>query len=314
MLSQTVRRRPGFYSGQPKHELGLLGQMTSATNPRKISNWTGKAVAAPRTELDELLARDELDKAGVYILIGSDPLTNAPRAYIGEAEIIRDRLKQHAGRVCARVVGILSFAVHQAKNITSDLPPRHPSPRLPPSPPQPPNPRGISSPKGRAKPARDVSFRPAGGRPPGSSRTSANTPRVPKVWYSKTGFYPARYTGGANGLRKQGGEPKRRKLFRPRPSTGVKEEARSLRPALKHNVLKWKSPFASRLRNCRKGFFWRHPTNCRDWWRRGGPSRKPLDLARDVARKLIEARREREGEISFPTASDRRDYTIVVAA
>lgn len=61
----------------------------------EISNWSGKAVAAPRTELDELLAREELEKAGVYILIGSDPLTNAPRAYIGEAEVIRDRLKQH---------------------------------------------------------------------------------------------------------------------------------------------------------------------------------------------------------------------------
>lgn len=55
----------------------------------EISNWTGKAVAAPRTELDELLVREELDKSGVYILIGSDPLTNAPRAYIGEAEVIR---------------------------------------------------------------------------------------------------------------------------------------------------------------------------------------------------------------------------------
>jgi hypothetical protein len=61
----------------------------------EISNWTGKAVATPRTELDELLAREELDKAGVYILVGSDPSTNAPRAYIGEAEIIRERLKQH---------------------------------------------------------------------------------------------------------------------------------------------------------------------------------------------------------------------------
>jgi hypothetical protein len=61
----------------------------------EISNWTGKAVAAPRTELDELLTREELEKAGVYILIGNDPLTNAARAYIGEAEIIRDRLKQH---------------------------------------------------------------------------------------------------------------------------------------------------------------------------------------------------------------------------
>jgi hypothetical protein len=64
----------------------------------EISNWTGKAVAAPRTELDELLAREELDKAGVYILIGTDPLTNSPRAYIGEAEVIRERLKQHRSK------------------------------------------------------------------------------------------------------------------------------------------------------------------------------------------------------------------------
>lgn len=28
----------------------------------EISNWTGKAVAAPRTEFDELLAREELEK------------------------------------------------------------------------------------------------------------------------------------------------------------------------------------------------------------------------------------------------------------
>lgn len=61
----------------------------------EISNWTGKAIAAPRTELDELLAREELEKVGVYILIGSDPVTNGPFAYIGEAEIIRERLKQH---------------------------------------------------------------------------------------------------------------------------------------------------------------------------------------------------------------------------
>ena len=39
-----------------------------------------------------------------------------------------------------------------------------------------------------------------------------------------------------------------------------------------------------------------------------------LEIARDVARKLIEAHREREGEISFPMAGDRHDYTIIVAA
>jgi predicted RNase H-like HicB family nuclease len=39
-----------------------------------------------------------------------------------------------------------------------------------------------------------------------------------------------------------------------------------------------------------------------------------LDIARDVARKLIEAQREREGAPKLPEANGRRDYTIVVAA
>lgn len=64
----------------------------------EISNWTGKAVAAPRTELEELLKREELEKAGVYILTGTDPGSGRPRAYIGEAEIIRERLKQHKAK------------------------------------------------------------------------------------------------------------------------------------------------------------------------------------------------------------------------
>lgn len=64
----------------------------------EISNWTGKAIAAPRTELDDLLAREELDKAGVYILTGIDPATGAPHAYIGEAEVIHGRLKQHKAK------------------------------------------------------------------------------------------------------------------------------------------------------------------------------------------------------------------------
>ena len=39
-----------------------------------------------------------------------------------------------------------------------------------------------------------------------------------------------------------------------------------------------------------------------------------LDIARDVARKLIDARREREGTPALATASECRDFTIVVAA
>lgn len=39
-----------------------------------------------------------------------------------------------------------------------------------------------------------------------------------------------------------------------------------------------------------------------------------LDIARDVARKLIDARRERGGVPRLPTTNERRDYTIVIAA
>jgi hypothetical protein len=81
----------------------------------EISNWTGKAVAAPRTELDDLLAREELNKTGVYILIGNDPQTNSPHAYIGETEVIRDRLKQH--KVKEFWVSVIVF-VSKDENLT----------------------------------------------------------------------------------------------------------------------------------------------------------------------------------------------------
>ena len=64
----------------------------------EVSNWTGKALAAPRTELEDLLARDELESSGVYFLLGVNTDTGASLAYIGEAEVIRDRLKQHKAK------------------------------------------------------------------------------------------------------------------------------------------------------------------------------------------------------------------------
>lgn len=64
----------------------------------EVSNWTGKALAAPRTDLDQLLAREELENSGVYFLFGADPETGDSLAYIGEAEVIRERLKQHRAK------------------------------------------------------------------------------------------------------------------------------------------------------------------------------------------------------------------------
>ncbi len=64
----------------------------------EISNWTGKAIAGPRSELSELLKREELITPGVYFLTGVDPETDKPSLYIGEAESVTKRLKQHRDR------------------------------------------------------------------------------------------------------------------------------------------------------------------------------------------------------------------------
>jgi hypothetical protein len=61
----------------------------------EISNWSGKAVAGPRAELDDILARPEAYSAGVYFLTGTDPHSGRSAVYIGEAEVIRDRVKNH---------------------------------------------------------------------------------------------------------------------------------------------------------------------------------------------------------------------------
>lgn len=70
----------------------------SESGPRtiEIGNWSGKAIYSPRAKLIDLLKRSEFDKPGVYLL-KFDPIGNNynERIYIGEAEKIGVRLKQH---------------------------------------------------------------------------------------------------------------------------------------------------------------------------------------------------------------------------
>ena len=61
----------------------------------ELSNWSGKSIAAPRSELSALLKRDELNRPGLYILTGIDPETDEKAIYIGETENILTRLKEH---------------------------------------------------------------------------------------------------------------------------------------------------------------------------------------------------------------------------
>jgi len=60
----------------------------------ELSNWTGIGIKVPRIKIREYSTRTEFRKPGVYILIGKDE-NNNDAAYIGEAEVIADRLAHH---------------------------------------------------------------------------------------------------------------------------------------------------------------------------------------------------------------------------
>jgi hypothetical protein len=70
----------------------------TAYGPRlsEIGNWVGKAIYSPRATVNKIMNRAEFDNPGIYCLKG-DPTNDgySERIYIGEAENIRSRLKQH---------------------------------------------------------------------------------------------------------------------------------------------------------------------------------------------------------------------------
>lgn len=60
-------------------------------------NWTGKGVTFPRDAWDKAQAREELQQAGVYILIGRDDSEeeDLPLIYIGQTDNLLKRIGQH---------------------------------------------------------------------------------------------------------------------------------------------------------------------------------------------------------------------------
>jgi hypothetical protein len=70
----------------------------TAYGPRlsEIGNWVGKAIYSPRASVNKIMNRPEFDNPGIYCLKGA-PTDQAfdEKIYIGEAENIRSRLKQH---------------------------------------------------------------------------------------------------------------------------------------------------------------------------------------------------------------------------
>jgi predicted GIY-YIG superfamily endonuclease len=70
----------------------------SETGPRtiEIGNWSGKAVYSQRSSLSKVIERSEFNRPGVYILKSLPNNENYnERIYIGEAENLKKRLKQH---------------------------------------------------------------------------------------------------------------------------------------------------------------------------------------------------------------------------
>lgn len=76
-------------------KLFLLDGAASGRWICELSNWTGVAYKIPRNMVKTSEARKDLASSGIYFLFGSDEETGEPLVYIGEAENIIYRLKQH---------------------------------------------------------------------------------------------------------------------------------------------------------------------------------------------------------------------------
>ncbi len=71
---------------------GTPGGVTTA----EITNWTGHVCSARRSDLGDLLKRPEVGRTGVYLLLGdATGEVGGVRCYIGEADVVADRLRSH---------------------------------------------------------------------------------------------------------------------------------------------------------------------------------------------------------------------------
>ncbi len=73
-------------------ELFLVNGTAESLITAELSNWNGKAIKIPRTEVQGC-DREDITGAGVYFLFCQDDGTES--VYIGEAENVHERLRQH---------------------------------------------------------------------------------------------------------------------------------------------------------------------------------------------------------------------------
>lgn len=73
----------------------LADGTASGVKHGEIANWTGQAIACPRARFQELREWPEAKRPGVYFLFGTDEETGQESVYVGEAEVVIDRLLSH---------------------------------------------------------------------------------------------------------------------------------------------------------------------------------------------------------------------------
>ena len=93
----------------------LVKGSPSSVRTAEFVNWTGKAVAGPRSQIEDILKREEANKPGVYFLTGINPETGRKKVYIGEAEVIKNRIKNHMSKDFWKTI---VFFVSKDENLT----------------------------------------------------------------------------------------------------------------------------------------------------------------------------------------------------
>jgi hypothetical protein len=73
----------------------LADESASGIRHAEVSNWTGQALACPRARFQELREWAEVRRPGVYLLFGTVEDTEEEAVYVGESEVVLDRLTAH---------------------------------------------------------------------------------------------------------------------------------------------------------------------------------------------------------------------------
>ena len=80
------------------------------------SGWSGEVLAAPRTQIKEVLNEELSQRTGVYILIKDDE--DKPLIYVGEGECIGDRIREHRSKKDWWIKAIMITSVKKNFNIS----------------------------------------------------------------------------------------------------------------------------------------------------------------------------------------------------